>query len=82
MEKWHAVRTAGEGWRMENVSELLSEYIVTSSKCIVLECPCGEKVILLGYESDWEWEVRTVFGCSGCGKKLFLNDVVSKRVGA
>ena len=67
---------------MENVSELLSEHVVTCSKWIVLECQCGENVILLGYESDWEWEGRTVFACSGCGEKLFLNDVISGRTEA
>ena len=58
---------------MENGSELFSEHTVTCSQSIVLECRCGEKLILLGHKSDWEWEGRTVFACSGCGEKLFLN---------
>jgi DNA-directed RNA polymerase subunit RPC12/RpoP len=40
----------------------------------VLECSCGERVLLLGRESDWSSEGRTVFECGGCGRELTLED--------
>ena len=58
---------------MYHVSEvLLKERVVDCSKSIVIECRCGEKLLLLGRESDWRSEGRTVFECGGCGKKLSL----------
>jgi hypothetical protein len=33
----------------------------------VLNCPCGEKLILLGREEDWYLEGRTTFECHQCG---------------
>jgi predicted SprT family Zn-dependent metalloprotease len=53
---------------------LPEEHYVTCTKCIVLECSCGERVLLLGRESDWSWEGRTVFECGGCGRELTLED--------
>jgi DNA-directed RNA polymerase subunit RPC12/RpoP len=47
---------------------------VTCTNCIVLECRCGERVLLLGRESDWSSEGRTVFECGGCGRELTLED--------
>jgi len=64
---------------MQQVSEVLPEHFVTCSKSIVLECRCGEKLLLLGRKSDWRKEGRTVFECSECGEKLSLNDVPSFR---
>jgi DNA-directed RNA polymerase subunit RPC12/RpoP len=58
---------------MQSVSEVLpKEHVVDCSKSIVIECRCGEKLLLLGRESDWRSEGRTVFECGGCGKKLSL----------
>jgi hypothetical protein len=51
-----------------------AERFVDCSKSIVIDCPCGEKLILLGRESDWSSEGRTVFECGGCGKKHSLKD--------
>ncbi len=65
---------------MQQVSEVVSERFVTCSKSIVLECRCGEKLILLGREEDWHKEGHTVFVCNGCGKKLSLGDF-SRRKG-
>jgi DNA-directed RNA polymerase subunit RPC12/RpoP len=48
------------------------EHFVDCSKSIVIECRCGEKLLLLGRQSDWRSEGRTVFECGGCGKKLSL----------
>jgi hypothetical protein len=48
-----------------------SERFIPCSDCIVLECRCGEKLFLLGYEADWYREERTVFEC-GCGEFLSL----------
>ena len=46
---------------------------VPYSRCIVLECGCGERLVLLGREEDWYSEGRTTFECE-CGKKLTLDD--------
>jgi hypothetical protein len=54
--------------------------VVTSSTSIVLECPCGEKLLLLGLEGGWREEGRTVFECGACGEELSLDDV-SRRSG-
>jgi DNA-directed RNA polymerase subunit RPC12/RpoP len=51
-----------------------AERFVDCSKSIVIDCRCGEQVLLLGRESDWGTEGRTVFECGGCGKKLSLKD--------
>jgi DNA-directed RNA polymerase subunit RPC12/RpoP len=59
---------------MQQISEVVLERFITCSKSIVLECRCGEKLILLGREADWRKEGHTVFVCSGCGKKLSLAD--------
>ena len=49
------------------------ESFVTCSGRIVLECECGEKLVLLGREDDWRSE-RTVFECGGCRQELTLAD--------
>jgi hypothetical protein len=36
-------------------------------------------LILLGREADWRKEERIVFECGGCGEKLFLNDITTRR---
>jgi DNA-directed RNA polymerase subunit RPC12/RpoP len=60
---------------MQHVSEVLAEeHFVDCSKSLVIECRCGEKLLLLGRESDWISEGRTVFECGGCGKELSLED--------
>ncbi len=41
------------------------------SGCVVLECACGEKLVLLGQEQDWREEGRAVFRCE-CGRELTL----------
>jgi len=41
--------------------KVLPEHFLTTSKSIVLECRCGEKLLLLGREADWRKEGRTVF---------------------
>ena len=62
------------GCSMQQVSGVAPERFITCSKSIVLECRCGEKLILLGREADWHKEGHTVFVCNGCGKKLRLAD--------
>ena len=49
-----------------------SESFVICSGGIVLECTCGERIVLLGQEADWHSEEHTVFECGGCEKKLVL----------
>lgn len=49
----------------------LQEHTLECSGQIVLECGCGEKLILLGLEKDWRSE-RTDFECT-CGKSLTLD---------
>lgn len=46
------------------------EHIDCSGR-IVLECGCGEKLLLLGRIGDWHREGRTAFDCR-CGAKLTL----------
>jgi predicted SprT family Zn-dependent metalloprotease len=57
---------------MQQVSEVAPERFIACSESIVLECRCGEKLILLGREADWRKEGHTVFTCGGCGKNLSL----------
>ena len=55
-------------------SVAVAENQVDCSRSIVLDCRCGEKLILLGHRSDWYGEGRTDFECGGCGGKLFLKN--------
>jgi hypothetical protein len=59
---------------VQHVSEPLAERFVSCSESLVLECRCGEKLLLLGHKSDWRSEGHTLFECGGCGKKLSLED--------
>ena len=56
---------------MEQNPEL--ERFVSCSEPIVINCLCGERLILLGQEEDWYSERRTVFECE-CGERLTLAD--------
>jgi hypothetical protein len=67
---------------MQYVSEPLAERFVTRSEAIVLECRCREKLILLGRETDWRKERRTVFERGGCKEKLSLDDIFRRRARA
>jgi hypothetical protein len=53
--------------------DLESERFVLCSERMVLECECGERLVLLGLEDDWYSELRTVFECE-CGRELTLAD--------
>jgi hypothetical protein len=53
--------------------KLESDRFVLCSERIVLECECGERLILLGLEDDWYSELRTNFECE-CGEELTLVD--------
>jgi hypothetical protein len=48
-----------------------SEQYILCSERMVLECVCGERLVLLGLEEDWYSELRTVFDCE-CGERLTL----------
>jgi hypothetical protein len=63
---------------MQDVSVPLSEYFVTVPTSMVLKCRCGEKLWLLGHETDWRKEGRTVFLCGGCGEPLSLDDITRR----
>ena len=45
---------------------------VEFSERIVLECDCGENIVLLGMEDDWDAR-DDVFDCE-CGRKVSLAD--------
>ncbi len=45
----------------------------------ILECGCGERLILLGLKEDWLSEQRTNFEC-GCGQILTLADRLNEEV--
>ncbi len=62
---------------MQQPSE--SEKTVECSARIILECGCGEQLILLGLEEDWRSEQRTDFECS-CGKGLTLSNRLNEDV--
>ena len=49
---------------------------VRCSGRILLECRCGERIVLLGLEEDWRSE-RTIFDCN-CGARLTLADRVEE----
>lgn len=61
----------------ESASE--SDRTVECSARIVLECGCGERLILLGLEEDWHLEERKDFECS-CGKGLTLSNRLNEDV--
>jgi hypothetical protein len=44
---------------------------IEASEGIVLECRCGERLVLLGREDDWYAEGRNTFECE-CGEELTL----------
>jgi hypothetical protein len=50
-----------------------SERFVLCSERIILECRCGERLVLLGFEDDWRSEGHTTFGYE-CGQELTLAD--------
>jgi hypothetical protein len=56
-----------------------SEKTVECSARIILECGCGERLILLGLEEDWRSEQRTDFECS-CGNGLTLSNRLNEDV--
>ncbi len=51
----------------------LEERTLECSGRIVLDCQCGDRLILLGQEEDWRSEGRSDFEC-GCGKNLTFAD--------
>jgi hypothetical protein len=56
---------------MQRSSE--SDRSVLFSESIILGCKCGERLVLLGFEEDWDSEGRTTFECE-CGEKLTFAD--------
>ena len=54
------------------------ERFVDCSERIILECGCGERLVLLGFEEDWRSR-RAVFKCE-CEEKLTLGRRFDKRV--
>jgi hypothetical protein len=55
------------------------EHTLESSGRIVLECGCGERLMLLGLEVDWRSEQRMEFECS-CGNGLTFSDRLNEDV--
>ena len=53
---------------------------IETSEQIVLECKCGERLVLLGREDDWYAEGRNTFECE-CGEELTLAARVEKGSG-
>ena len=49
-----------------------TDHYIRCSDRIVLDCKCGERLVLLGLEEDWHSE-QSVFECV-CGEKLTLAD--------
>lgn len=63
---------------MEGHTEF-EECTLECSGHIILECGCGERLILLGVENDWRSEERTDFECP-CGRTLSLADRLNEDV--
>ena len=61
---------------MRHFSRPSSESFVFCSERIVLECACGERLILLGLEEDWRSQ-KSVFECA-CGAQLTLTSRMDK----
>jgi hypothetical protein len=78
--KSNLVGVQGKRCYMQQVSKVVPEHFVTCSKSIILRCRCGQTLLLLGREADWRKEGRSVFQCSGCGKKLSLDAPSRRRV--
>jgi hypothetical protein len=55
-----------------------SERFVVCTDGIVLDCRCGESLILIGHEEDWYTEGRTIFECRKCGGGLTLASQTSQ----
>ena len=72
-----ALCEAGLTRKGDRVRHRKSERFVSWSERMVLECECGERLVLLGREDDWYSERRLVFGCE-CGRKLTLADRVDE----
>lgn len=53
------------------------ERVVLYPERIVLECTCGDRIIVLGHEDDWYSEGRTTFECE-CGRMLAFPPRVGK----
>ena len=61
---------------MESSSEL--KRFVAYSEHIILECECGERMVILGGEEDWRSR-NVIFKC-GCGDKLTFADSLDEEV--
>jgi hypothetical protein len=57
----------------------VSDNTVECSGRSILECGCGERLILLGLKEDWASEQRTEFECE-CGQVLTLADRLHEEV--
>lgn len=55
------------------------ERTLECSERSILECGCGERLILLGLKEDWLSERRTHFECQ-CGQSLTLADRLNEEV--
>ncbi len=56
-----------------------SDNTIECSGRTVLECSCGERIILLGLIEDWPSEQRTHFECQ-CGQPLTLANRLHEEV--
>ena len=61
---------------MESSSEL--KRFGTCSEYVILECECGERMVILGGEEDWRSR-NAIFKC-GCGDKLTFADSLDEEV--
>lgn len=54
----------------------MKEHFIDCSETVILDCSCGDKLILLGREDDWRSR-NAIFQCH-CGEKLTLDDRISE----
>jgi hypothetical protein len=56
----------------------MKERVIECSERMILECPCGERLVLLGRAVDWYSENRIAFDCE-CGEKLTFADRLEEK---
>ena len=55
----------------------MQERVIECTERIILECPCGERLVLLGRATDWYTENRITFDCE-CGEPLTFADCLEE----
>ena len=57
----------------------MREHTIVCSSRIVLECGCGERLVLLGRDDDWYSHERLTLRCV-CGEQLTLTNRLNESI--